>query len=90
MIALAKKKILAKKQKATLALYLSHVALPVIPRQFQMLPQPMPLIKLASRAKATIHRMKRSRSSGHFANEAVNGRRKSKENRMEIAATTIV
>jgi len=90
IIAETKKKMLAKKQKARFALYLSQVPPLVMPFQFQTLPQPIPSMKLTRRAKATIHRTKRMRSSGHFAKEAVKGRRKRREKRMEMAATTMV
>lgn len=55
---------LAKKQKAKSALNFEQVCLPVIPSQFQILPQFMGPMKLASRPKATMNMAKSSKSIG--------------------------
>jgi len=81
---------LAKKQNARSALNLEQVALPVMPSQFQIEPQFMGPMKLARRPKAIMKSAKRRRSMGQWINEAANGRRKSSEKRIPIAATTSV
>jgi len=89
-IAEAKKKIAAKKAKAILALYFPQASLAVTFPHLQIEPQLLSWFASARRAKATIQRTNRTRSIGHFAKEARKGRRKRREKRMEMAATTMV
>lgn len=81
---------LAKKQNAKSALNFEQVAFPVMPSQFQILPQCIGPMKFARRPKAIIKSAKRSKSTGQWIKEAKKGRRKSKEKRIPIAATTSV
>lgn len=89
-IAETRKKIAAKKAKAMLALYFPQASLAVTLPHLQIEPQLLSWFASARRAKATIQRTKRIKSIGHLAKDAKNGRRKRREKRIEIAATTMV
>lgn len=61
-----------------------------MPFQCQMLPQFMGPMKFARRPNATMKSAKRMKSAGQWMKEVMNGRRKRREKRMPIAATTSV
>jgi len=80
----------ARKQKAMSALNLEHWEEPVMPFQFQTLPQFIGPMKLVRRPKATMNKMKRMKSAGQWRKLPAKGRRKSNEKKMPSAATTSV
>jgi len=86
----AKKKIDARKQNAISALNLEHWPLPVMPFQFQTLPQCIGPMKLTRSPKATIQAANKNRSTGQWMNVEVNGIKNKREMRIPRAAMTSV